>query len=136
MNFWALKLPIGSSYYTDRSNRVYKPLYRCGTCKQILDENGQFSPSFDQSKFTEKYGEDKILSEKKAVKDPRISVSGLDSGELPNFLLDEFSFYDKKGKLVFIMYRVIGLVLRHFRPTIFHDLMTFYSNINDFWDPE
>ena len=67
-----------------------------------MDENGQFSPSFDQNKFTEKYGEDKILSEKKAVTDPRIQVSGMDSGELPDFLLEEFSFYDKKGKWVVI----------------------------------
>ena len=34
------------------------------------------------------------------------------------------------------IYRVIGLVLRHFRPTIFYDLITFYSKINDFLDPE
>jgi hypothetical protein len=34
------------------------------------------------------------------------------------------------------MYRDIGLALRHFRPTSFHELMTLQSKVNNFWDPE
>ena len=33
-------------------------------------------------------------------------------------------------------YRVRQLILIHFRGTFFHDKMTLYSKINDFWDPE
>ena len=33
-------------------------------------------------------------------------------------------------------YRVRQLILMHFRRTFFHDLMTLYSKVNDFWDPE
>ena len=43
--------------------------------------------------------------------------------------------YHKIKKKIFTLYRVIGLVLRHFRLTIFHDCMTLYSETSDFWDP-
>ena len=40
-----------------------------------------------------------INLEKNAVIDPRICVEG-GEGELPDFLLNEFSFYDKEGHMV------------------------------------
>ena len=33
-------------------------------------------------------------------------------------------------------YRVRQLILMHFRRTFLHDLMTLYSKVNNFWDPE
>ena len=33
-------------------------------------------------------------------------------------------------------YKVSQLILMHFRWTFFHDLMTLYSKVNDFWDSE
>ena len=40
------------------------------------------------------------------------------------------------GHYLVFTYRVHGPKLRHFRRTFFHDLMTFYSKVNDFWDSE
>ena len=34
------------------------------------------------------------------------------------------------------IYRVRQLILMHFGRTFFHDLVTLYSKVNDFWDPE
>ena len=45
------------------------------------------------------------MSEKLAVVDPRIYVDGMEIGE---FLLDQFSFYDKEGHMVALDAKLIG----------------------------
>ena len=68
---------------------------RCKTCHQIIED----LPVFDKIKFSSYY-RNEILSEIESVKDPRICIEGMDDDQLPDYLLNEFSFYDKEGHLV------------------------------------
>ena len=73
-----------------------QPKYvRCKTCRQIIED----LPTFDATKFSIDYLEE-VMSEEDAVTDDRICVEGLDEDALPDYLLNDFTLYDKEGHLV------------------------------------